>query len=352
MLYELRILSGLHRGAILPLGSESITIGSHEDADIVLVDPDIKQIHASLTPGDSGWVFTSKDGEVYSLNSPQSFKETSVDSGEPICIGSIWVGVFADGDPWPDPPQHRPMPVAAADATENLSNQAQAAGDKPAQTENTPVTKPIITKKKAKLLRIGALPVLVGAIATAAAAYAFTTKPEPAGDAKPQLEQRPTMVVETQTPVKPASASQQIETPIPQPVPEASSSPSSEDLKKAFRKKLADAELIKRFEMELGDTSWTMRADLDDDEAARFERILKSFVAEKKISFPINAKVVTAEGMLPFKIKQVTSGTNASIVTTDGDRLYVGDELNGVRLTSISGNKLTFTGNRKIEIRW
>jgi type III secretion protein D len=356
--YELRILSGLHRGAILPLGSEPLTIGCHEDADIVLADPDIQHIHATVTPSDSGWIFTSNDGDVYSSNSPQKFKEIPVMSGEPVCIGSVWVGIFAEGDSWLAPPSQLPMsmPVSdyAIDAPPPATEAAHPAIDAAVHEEAAPPVRPANPLRRRKLMRVGAIPVLIGAIATAAAAYAFTTKPETVQDTKPhvQLEKERGGPAVTQAAPKPAGIPEKNENTVANAAVEQPSSPSSEDLKKAFRRKLSEAELIKRFDMQLDDASWTMRADLDDEEAARFERILKTFVAENKISFPINAKVVTAEGMLPFKIKQVTSGANASIVTTDGDRLYVGDELNGVRLASISGNKLTFSGNRKIEIRW
>ena len=38
--------------------------------------------------------------------------------------------------------------------------------------------------------------------------------------------------------------------------------------------------------------------------------------------------------------------------TTDGQRLYPGDEYKGVRLTAIDGNRITFTGREPIEVRW
>jgi type III secretion protein D len=56
--------------------------------------------------------------------------------------------------------------------------------------------------------------------------------------------------------------------------------------------------------------------------------------------------------MLPFKIRQVISGVNASIVTQDGERMYIGDELKGVRLVTIDSSILTFAGKRKIQVKW
>jgi hypothetical protein len=106
------------------------------------------------------------------------------------------------------------------------------------------------------------------------------------------------------------------------------------------------------FDLTLQDEQWFMQAALDDEEAARFERILTSFIKQHNIAFPVHAWVGSAESMLPFKIRQVVYGSNASVVTQDGDRLYVGDEYRGVRLVAVAGDRLTFAGKRKIEVRW
>lgn len=125
-----------------------------------------------------------------------------------------------------------------------------------------------------------------------------------------------------------------------------------QDFRPAFRKLLSDTGLIKRFDLKLDERSWSMRAALDDEEAARFERILSAFVDQHKITFPVVAHVGSAESMLPFKVHQVISGENASLVTKDGDRLYVGDEFRGVRVAAIENGRLTFVGKRKIEVQW
>lgn len=128
--------------------------------------------------------------------------------------------------------------------------------------------------------------------------------------------------------------------------------PSPQALQAAFRKRMKDADLLQRFDFDLTDSAWSMRAHLDDEEGARFERILKAFVVEHKITFPISAKVGSAESMLPFQIRQIVTGNNAGIVTGDGDRVYVGDELLGVKLVAVVDNHLTFMGKRKIEVIW
>lgn len=95
-----------------------------------------------------------------------------------------------------------------------------------------------------------------------------------------------------------------------------------------------------------------MQAALDEEDAERFQRMLKAFMKRYDIHFPVNVKIGSAEAMLPFRIQQVISGNNASIVTDDGRRMYVGDEYRGTKLAAIDGNQLSFTGKRSIDIKW
>ena len=56
--------------------------------------------------------------------------------------------------------------------------------------------------------------------------------------------------------------------------------------------------------------------------------------------------------LAPFKIRQIISGSNASVVTAEGDRIYIGDEFRGMRLAAVTNHRLTFVGKRKVEVRW
>ena len=127
---------------------------------------------------------------------------------------------------------------------------------------------------------------------------------------------------------------------------------SPEQLRNAFRGRLADAALMQYFELNLGDRLWLMHAVLDDAQMLRFERLLLEFVREYHVRFPFSAKIVSADTTLPFKIQQVISGANASVVMQDGRRMRVGEVYRGVRLLSVKGDRLTFGGKRTIELRW
>ncbi|HEX7986437.1 MAG TPA: hypothetical protein VF616_23160 [Duganella sp.] len=95
-----------------------------------------------------------------------------------------------------------------------------------------------------------------------------------------------------------------------------------------------------------------MQAALDEDDAERFQRMLNKFVRVHDIHFPVKVKIGNAEAMLPFRIQQVISGSNASIVTDDGRRMYVGDEYRGVALAAVDGGQVRFTGKHNVSVQW
>lgn len=334
MSYEFRVLSGLHRGAILPLDEETLSIGAHEDADVVLVDPGIQKLHARLSRSDSGWVVESNEGDVFSADGTPLKEASALARGSFVRIGPIWICISEEDDPWPEPPAEFSSPATSPEASAPMHAAApavQADGGAEAAQPRPP---------RKNVRRAAFMPALVLIATTAAAAYAFTSKPEPQPNAKEMAATMLNSDRHAAPALDPGAAGAKSQT------------MTQADLKKEFRKRLANAELINRFDLQLNDDSWDMRADLDEDEASRFERVLATFMREYVISFPVRAKIVPAEGMLPFKISQVMSGTNASIVTTDGRRMYIGDEMNGVRLVGINGKRLKFMGKRKIEIVW
>lgn len=363
MLYELRILSGLHRGAILALHEDQLLIGAHQDADVVLVDPGVSESHARLRRQDAGWVLEAIDGLVTSPGLGQPATALSLGSGSFARLGPVWIGIFAESDPWQDVPpeltqaEQQPDQAAAViqedardvDVGDRLEPSFHGEMHNADQTANAPL--PVRQRKPQRIYK--SLLAIVAVATVAAGGYAYTVQPEQMEDAARQVTPLTRNAAQDPQAIKPAVHIQSSKAePSQQANPNASSPYATEELKKAFRRRLTDSDLIKRFDMELGDREWTMRGNLDDEETARFERVLKGFITEHHITFPVNAKVVPAEGMLPFKISQLVTGANASIVTEDGDRIYVGDEFKGIRLVSINGNHLTFAGKRKIEIRW
>ncbi|WUR13066.1 FHA domain-containing protein [[Empedobacter] haloabium] len=323
---ELRILNGLHRGASLPLDEQPQLIGSGDDADVVLVDPGIEPRHAVLRLDGSGWSLLGLDGIVRGAAADVPADQPQLAPGACARVGRIWLTVTAPDTPWQDPPADPPPQAAQAEVDEPVQAEAPAPEVPPEPAEPVPVR---AEKPRRRRSRIVMLPVALGAGLVAAAAYAYTAR---SGDAMP---------APATASLRPVAAQ-----------PKAAQAPSPEALRQAFRQRLAEVDLLRRFDLSLDDRAWTLRASLDEEEAARFRRILDAFVAAHHIDFPIDARIGGADTMLPFKVRQVVSGANASIVTDDGQRLYPGDDYKGVRLVAINGNRISFNGTQPIEVKW
>jgi len=327
-MFELRVLNGYHRGATLPLNEGAYIVGSAEQADVVLADPGVLARHASVHWSGSAWMLQALDGGIRNALDNQPRDSLSLAPGDAARVGQIWLAVARQGSAWQEPPpepQDVPAPPAAAPG-----QPAHAKVDRPLHYLDDSVTgapapaaPAMPAPRKRPRRRILLVPLTL--VAMGSAAYAITNR-QPAPPA--------------------AKVQQEAASPAP------ARALSQEQLRQALRKRLAEVDLLNRFDLQLSDSRWTMQAVLDEDEADRFRRMLAGFVAQHGITFPVEAKVGNAELMLPFRIQQVISGSNASIVTDDGRRLYVGDEYRGMRLAAIGANQLTFTGKRKLEVRW
>lgn len=384
-MFELRILSGLHRGATLPLDERPLVIGASEDADVVLVDPDIETQHATLTLTSQGWSLSTLGGTVLGAEHNRPFTSLDLQAGDFARIGHVWLTVVDSESRWQSPPPepvqseepddamgaegpHDEQPADQANAgvedyepyrdsplddPQNAAATALKGGEQAAMTAEEGVaekaggkagrTRQRMSWRRSKMVLA---PLALVTILSACAAYTISSRSQ--NDSKPK-----TPVAASAS----ASAASQSDTgAAEQRMPAAAKAGqqpmSQQELREAFRKRLKDVDLLRRFELKLKDNNWKMQAALDDEEAARFERILASFIHAHNITFPVNAKIGSAEAMLPFRVREVISGANASVVTDNGNRLYIGDEYQGVKLVAVEGHQLRFEGERKIKVKW
>lgn len=352
-MFELRILSGMHRGATLPLDQRALNIGADDDADVVLVDPGIAAAHATLEPGAQGWTLSALDGDVRGSEDNRLHDSLDLAPGQFARLGHVWLCVAGTDAPWQSPPPE-PAPSAADEPLDESFDESGPAMDsmdglddhepysdsplddpEPAPAPPPPPPPPPARPAAKPVRRAGwrrskmvIMPLTLAAILSACA-YSISSH---------KTEDKPAAKV----PLAPA----------PAPAPAAAPKISQAELRELFQGRLKEVDLLKRFKLDLKDKDWTMQAFLDDEEAARFDRILKAFVQTHNIKFPVHARVGSAEAMLPFRIREVVTGSNASLVTQDGKRLYVGDELRGLRLVSIDGHQLQFDGERRIKVTW
>ena len=368
-MHELRILSGLHRGATLPLDANAHAIGASEEADVVLVDSGIEQLHATLTSEGATWLLSANEGQIFNAESNRPQQTVELVPGGFARVGDIWLTISQEGAPWEKPPAEPPhepeseldeaeaaQPESGieqdevpgleeetlygteAESLDPLSGSSSESLDLPQSLPSSPST----SDKAPPQWRKAKVPLLIVAGLSVAGFYALW-----ASYSKPSQHSQPALAKPANTPAQATPNTAMSEAPA-----KPGTTVSDDELRTIFRKRLSDAELLKRFDLSLEDRNWKMRATLDADEMARFERILEGFVDKYGITFPISATVGNGEVMLPFKVRQVISGANASVVTDDGHRLYVGEQYRGVRLVAVRDTRLTFVGKRKIEVNW
>lgn len=334
-MYELRVLSGLHRGASLPLADGPHLIGTGHDCDLMLNDACIAARHAKLWPTKYGWLLTVEDGAIHAVDSNLPQSAIDLQPGDFVRVADVWLAIVATEAAWEEPPLAGAQPAAQADATSLTGRLTDVSAPTGGATPDCAAGQRW-SERKNLLIQLAAAVV----ISVVACATVFQS-PVAMGETTAHDATRMSADSGAQAGKRDRKAAS---------VPVAALSP--DQLRQAFRSRLADAALIKRFDLTLGDRSWSMHAVLDDEETQRFERVLVGFLHEYHVSFPVNAKIVSADTTLPFKIQQVVSGVNASLVVQDGRRIRVGEEYLGVRLLAIKGNRLTFGGKRKIEVRW
>ena len=345
---ELRILNGYHRGATLPLPDQQTRIlGADEDADVVLADPGILGHHASLALAGGGWTLSSLDGNIRRAESNQPTDTLQLAVGDFARVDRIWLTVVDEGAPWGDPPPEpvdmpdMAAPVETVDEVDGLAQDADAerteptlhdglAEDEPAvaQAQSDPGLEPKVSGHRLRGYRMVLIPFFIATALTGAAAYALTSHPE-----DPTAEARA-----GETEIKRLAA-------LPRHL-------SQDELAAALRKRLAEVDLLYRVMLDFDAREWTIRGALSEDDADRLQRMLRAFSKAYVIDFPINVKIGTPESMLPFRISQVITGNDPSIVTDDGRRLYVGDEYRGMRLAAVAGNQLKFTGKQALNVSW
>ncbi|MFC4275291.1 type III secretion system inner membrane ring subunit SctD [Achromobacter aloeverae] len=95
---ELRILTGLHRGARAPV-MDAAWIGSDADCDIVLSDPGLPTRAGRIRIAARSWRIDTEPAYGSAASPPTS----SVALGAALRVGPVWISVAPLAAPWPDP---------------------------------------------------------------------------------------------------------------------------------------------------------------------------------------------------------------------------------------------------------
>jgi len=306
MLYELRVLTGLHRGAALPLTGEQWSIGSSSSADLALYDPGIKDHHCLLQLIDDTWSLVRKEGAITDSEGHRVDEIAMFKPGTPFALNGVWLSVVSANTDWPpedDEPRDTTEPATEPQLliAEHDESRVQAA--------------------RAPRSLLGPL-LLIGALVTFLMALLWVYN-----------RQEPLPVVQGPAPKSILKDSAQVQ--------------------KVLGKMLKERELQGRISVVEENGKIYLHGRFEEDDLLQLtERMLQRFEHLYQSPLQVLSALPEAAPLLPFHVVQISGTRPAHILTSDGRRLFLGDEVDGVRLVEINDHRVIFEGDRRVELSW
>ncbi|KRP53470.1 FHA domain-containing protein [Pseudomonas poae] len=301
-MFELRVLNGQRQGAALPLFGEQWSIGAHPDADLMLNDPGIAEQHARLRLADSQWSVQAEAGLLHDDQGQVLAQIASLALNIPFSLGAIRLYVCLADQPWPEVPGPSPAPAPAPQANEPSPGLQLSS----------------ISNKQQKRLISAVLLVAVIAVVVSMVS---------SGERDAQASLMP-----------PVAVKQQLASPF--------------EVRQQLLKMLSERELSQRVSLEVINGQIALNGAVSPDDMALVARMLSRFGELFDSAVPVISRVRARDGALPFKIVQIVGGPNGHVVLEEGSRLFVGDEVDGLRLVLIDNTKVVFDGTQRYEVRW
>lgn len=304
MMFELRVLDGLHQGAALPLFGDEWSIGAHADADLVLNDAGIAEQHARLRFIDSNWSVQAEAGLLRGADGQVLAQIARLEVSVPFLVGTVRLCVALADHPWPQ----APAPAPAAVPTSSRPS---------VDPVRTLTLSSISHSQQKRLLSL----VLVVTIIIMAVGMAST------GEREAQASLMPPEVKKSEL-------------------------GSPFEVRQQLLKMLNERELDHRVSLQVINGQVALNGDVSQEDVDLVARMLSRFGEQFDSDVPVISRVRVRDSAPPFRIVQIVGGPNGHVVLEDGGRLFVGDELDGLRLVLIDNSKVIFDGAQRYEVRW
>lgn len=301
-MYELRVLDGLHQGAALPLFGEQWSLGANADADLLLDDPGIAEHHARLLLAEGRWSVQAEAGLLKNSDGQMLAQIGDLALNTAFVIGTVRLCVSPADQPW----LQVAVPKAERPTTEPL-HQAPL-----------PLTLSSISSSQQK--RLLSL-LLLCAVIIAAVGIVFTGERQAQASLMPAVIQKPGL-----------------------------DSPS--EVRQQLMRMLGERELVQRVSLQIVNGQIALNGVVSQEEVELIARMLDRFAEQFDTVVPVISRVRVRDGTLPFKILQIVGGPNGHVVLEEGTRLFVGDEVDGLRLVLIDNSKVVFDGEQRYEVGW
>lgn len=321
-------MNGLHRGAICPLDDTRVTIGSNEDADVVLHDPALAGMEAEICLlGTSWWLLLSAEGAESAVSSTGvGNSRIEMEIGKAVSLHGVWLVIAEHADVWQFPAagtittgqQVCPHPLAATPRRD-------------ARRFALPVLALLMIWTKDSVSSLeeweqppAAVAMEYGRYAPQGRTSASAVEPTKSGGAIDRAASAPALAKD--------GATGQMAT--------------------LFHEKLRELELDALVSVNPTAGGWSVSGELTDEELARFKSMLGRFKHDYPLAGPIFDSVHRVSNALPFHIVEASLGRNPSITLSDGQRLFVGDTYGGYRLEAVTQNRIVLAGKHRLTLAW
>ncbi|MCX8956566.1 FHA domain-containing protein [Erwinia psidii] len=301
MPYELRVLTGLHRGALLPLSGTQWLIGSSSDADLTLYDPVIKENHCRINHTTTNWQVEGLQGPVLTEEGYRTDRIEDLTVGTPFSLDGIWLCIEEANSPW--------------DEKENITQKKE---ENPVSAQN----------KENERRRRSPFPALICFfLALTAMVLAIFSSEEKVPPATQQADC-----------IQPASRIY-LE--------------STQQVSNVLQQMFEEADLFSQLSIEIKDKgNITVSLDNENKLLESTHEVLSHFEKLYDSDVQIILNIIDTFPSLPFKVIQVVKGQSPYLVTEDGQYIFINDRLCGINFVAITDDKLIFEGKQKIEVSW
>lgn len=300
IMFELRVLTGRHQGAALPVIGGELSLGSADEADLLLSDDGVLAQHATLVFAEERWQLQGKDGEVLTAAGETVALLDPLPFDTPFALGETWLCLSPADRPWeamPAAPQPAlAAPVAAAAPVE--------AAPVPSRTFSRGV----------QVLSVSLILLLSFTI------ISWILQPTVAQTSTTDSNRK---VLETLQQVRPPLVAM-----------------------------LRERGLTPGVKIDMDKGKLILNGELNKEQLQILERMLVRFQAQYNVQPQLVNNTRQYNAKLPFRIVQITTGKRANVVTDAGERLFIGDQVDDLRLVAITSSEVEFGGREHIKVNW
>ncbi|WP_338562040.1 FHA domain-containing protein [Erwinia sp. E_sp_B01_3] len=298
-MFELRVLTGRHQGAALPVTGGEWSLGSAEEADLLLSDSGVLAQHARLIFTEDRWQLQASEGQIRTAQGEAVNLLDPLPVDQPFALGETWLSLTPAETPWEEmvcAPQPAIAPVVPSSPPE--------AAPQPSRTFSRGV----------QVLSVSLILLLSFTI------ISWILQPTVAQTSTTGSHRK---VLETLQEVRPPLVAM-----------------------------LRDRGLTPGVKIDMGKGTLILNGELSKEKLQILERMLVRFQAQYNVLPKLVNNTREYSAKLPFRIVQITTGKRANVVTDAGDRLFIGDQVDELRLVAITSSEIEFAGREHIKVNW